>query len=340
MSQPTSNGMNPNSKIRVGVIRGGITPEYYMSLGAGSYILNHIPKDKYQPVDILITQDGTWHKQGIAIEPEQLKEHVDVIFNALYGENGKTQDFLDGLNIPYVGSDAFSSEMTTHQKKKKDRLKDIGLKTPNYFILQGLEKLINEDEQIEHIRRKAMEIFKKIPPPWVVKPVLGSASTFTYVVTTFSELIYLLNDLADRFDEIIVEEFIEGTEVVSGIMQGLRGEEDYVIPPFEIKKPGKILDYDTRFNRKHAISMLNKKLDEHKDAIKDIVTTLHKEFNLNGYSTSNLIISPTKGIYVIEVDSQPILGEGEILPTMMSEVGCPDHVWIDHLIQRSLKINE
>lgn len=330
---------NSDSKIKVGVIRGGITSEYYMSLAAGSYILNHIPKDKYQPIDILITKDGTWHKQGVAMEPRDLKKYVDVVFNTLYGvygEDGKLQDFLDELGVPYVGSDPFSSSMTANKKKKKQRLEDIGLKTPRYFILQGLLKMEDEKEQIEFMRKKAMEIFKKINPPWVVKPILGSASTFTYLVTTFSELIYLLNDLADKFDEIIVEEYIEGTEVVSGIINGLRGEDEYVLPPFEIQKPGKILDYETRFNKKHSLKILNNKLEEHKDAINDIVKTLHKEFNLNDYSTANLIISPKGGIYVIEVDSQPILGEGEILPSMMCEVGCPDNVWIDHLIRRKL----
>lgn len=332
--------VNSNSKIRVGVIRGGVTPEYYMSLAAGSYILNHIPKDRYEPVDILITKDGTWHKKGVPMEPRDLKKYVDVVFNTLYGvygEDGKLQDFLDELGVPYVGSDPFSSSMTANKKKKKQRLEDVGLKTPRYFILQGLLKMEDPQEQIEFMRKKAMEIFKKIHPPWVVKPILGSASTFTYLVTTFSELIYILNDLADRFDEIIVEEFIEGTEVVSGIINGLRGEEEYVLPPFELQKPGKILDYDTRFNKQHALKMLDRKLEEHKDAISDIMKTLHKEFNLNDYSTANLIISPRGGIYVIEVDSQPILGEKEILPSMMEEVGCPDHVWIDHLIRRKLQ---
>jgi D-alanine--D-alanine ligase len=332
--------MNLNSKIKVGVIRGGITPEYYMSLAAGSYILNHIPKDKYQPIDILITKDGTWHKQGVAMEPRDLKKHVDVVFNTLYGvygEDGKLQDFLDEIGVPYVGSDPFSSSMTANKKKKKERLNDLGIKTPKYFILQGLLKMEDEKEQLEFLRKKAMDIFRKIHPPWVVKPVLGSASTFTYLVTTFTDLIYLLNDLADKFDEIIVEEFIEGTEVVSGIFNGLRGEEEYVLPPFEIQKPGKILDYETRFNKNHALRMLDKKLAEHKDAIADIMKTLHKEFNLSDYSTANLILSPKGGIYVIEVDSQPILGEGEILPSMMEEVGCPDHIWIDHLIQRRIK---
>lgn len=332
--------MDTGKKIRVGVIRGGVNPEYHLSLQAGAYILSNLSRDKYEPVDILITQDGTWHKQGIPIEPKDIKDGVDVVFNTMYGvygEDGKLYDFLESLGLPYVGSDPFSSSLTSHKKKKKDRIKDIGLKTPNYFVLTGLEKLDDPKEQTEHIRRKAMEIFKKISPPWVVKPVLGSASTFVYVVTTFSELIYLLNDLADRFDEIIVEEYIEGTEVVSGIMKGLRGEEEYILPPFEIEKPRKILDYHTRINREHGIKMLNKKLEEHKDAIKDIIKTLHEEFNLGDYSTANLIISPTKGIYVIEVDSQPILGDGEVLPTMMSEVGCPDDVWIDHLIDRVIK---
>ena len=76
--------------------------------------------------------------------------------------------------------------------------------------MQNLQKMTDEKEQLEFLRKKAMEIFKKIHPPWVVKPILGSASTFTYLVTTFTELIHLLNDLADRFDEVIVEEFIKG----------------------------------------------------------------------------------------------------------------------------------
>lgn len=331
--------MNEKSKIRVGVIRGGVTPEYYMSLAAGSYILSHLPKSDYEPIDILITKDGTWHKKGVPMEPRDLKQHVDVVFNALhgtYGEDGKLQDFLDELGVPYVGSDPFSSSLTANKQKKKERLSDIGLKTPRYFILQGLLKMEDEKAQLEFMRKKATEIFKKISPPWVVKPILGSASTFTYLVTNFSDLIYMLNDLADRFDEIIVEEFIEGTEVVSGIMNGLRGEDEYVLPPFEVTKPGKILDYETRFNKKHGLRMLGQKLEEHKAAIDDIMKTLHKEFNLTDYSTANLVISPKGGIYVIEVDSQPILGDGEILPTMMSEIGCPDHVWIDHLIKRTL----
>jgi len=276
----------------------------------------------------------------VPIEPRDLKNHVDVVFNTLYGvygEDGKLQDFLDELGVPYVGSDPFSSSMTANKKKKKERLNDLGIKTPKYFILQGLLKMEDEKEQLEFLRKKAMDIFRKIHPPWIVKPVLGSASTFTYLVTTFTDLIYLLNDLADKFDEIIVEEFIEGTEVVSGIFNGLRGEEEYVLPPFEIQKPGKILDYETRFNKKHALRMLDMKLGEHKDAIADIMKTLHKEFNLSDYSTANLILSPKGGIYVIEVDSQPILGEGDILPSMMEEVGCPDHIWIDHLLQRRLK---
>jgi D-alanine--D-alanine ligase len=332
--------MELNSKIKVGVIRGGVTPEYYLSLAAGSYVLNHLPKEKYKPIDILITKDGTWHRQGIPMKPKELKEHVDVVFNTLYGaygEDGKLQDFLDEIGVPYVGSDSFSHSLTAHKEKKKKRLQDLGMKTPRYFILQDLQKLENEKDQIEFLRKKATEIFKKIHPPWVVKPVLGSASTFTYLVTTFTDLIRLLDDLADKFDEIIVEEFIEGTEVVSGIMNGLRGEEDYTLPSFEVVKPGKILDYETRFNKKHSLRILNKKLEEHKDAIADIMKTLHKEFNLSDYSTANLILSPKGGIYVIEVDSHPILGEGEILPCMMSEVGCPEHVWIDHLLQRRLK---
>ena len=95
----------------VGIIRGGISGEYDVSLKTGGAVLRHLPSH-YTPVDILIDKKGVWHRGGIAHAPEKALSHVDVVFNALhgyYGEDGKLQKFLDHLQVPYTGSGAIPS---------------------------------------------------------------------------------------------------------------------------------------------------------------------------------------------------------------------------------------
>src|SRR3990172_8828159 len=98
-------------KLNVGVLRGGFGPEYDMSLKSGGQVIANLPRDKYRPVDILVTQDGTWHIDGVPAEPIDLKSTVDVIFNNLhgvYGEDGIVQQIFENLNIPFTGSTSLS----------------------------------------------------------------------------------------------------------------------------------------------------------------------------------------------------------------------------------------
>src|SRR5258708_6070226 len=98
-------------RTKVGVLRGGVSSEYEVSLSTGAAVLKNLP-DKYEPVDILIDKGGVWHYAGLPYAPEKILPHVDVIFNALhgyYGEDGKVQQFLDAHSMPYTGSGALGS---------------------------------------------------------------------------------------------------------------------------------------------------------------------------------------------------------------------------------------
>ncbi|MEK7505890.1 MAG: D-alanine--D-alanine ligase, partial [Patescibacteria group bacterium] len=95
----------------VGVLRGGPSGEYEISLQTGSSVLRHMP-ERYKAVDILIDKEGVWHKGGIPMEPERALRQIDAVFNALhgeYGEDGKVQRLLDCLHVPYTGSGSFAS---------------------------------------------------------------------------------------------------------------------------------------------------------------------------------------------------------------------------------------
>ena len=92
--------------IRVGVVRGGVSREYDLSLKTGGSVLQilreHFPSS-YKAIDILITKDGIWHIAGRPISSDELVSSVDVVWNGLhgeYGEDGALQAQLEALNIP------------------------------------------------------------------------------------------------------------------------------------------------------------------------------------------------------------------------------------------------
>ena len=329
--------MEKGDNVRVGVIRGGIGPEYNISLETGSYVLAHIPRDKYRPVDILVDRDGAWHQNGIPFEPDTLCDHVDVVFNSLHGsdgEDGRIQKFLEKLHIPFIGSDSLSSAMTGNKRAAKERLTAIGYKTPKYTVLQNLGTNLEGKDRLDHIRRKAMEVFKKMNGPWIVKPILGSASTHTYLVTTFAELISILDHISEMFSEILVEEYIQGREVAAALLEGYRNESHYVMPPHEVignqdKTPG------PKPMSLHRIYVIGKN-KEHKDKIEEMTRHIHKEFGLTDFSLVEYIITPREEIYVLEVDSVPIMGRGAAMHTMLESIGLGEADFIDHLISRNI----
>src|SRR5680860_748025 len=91
-------------QVRVGIIRGGPSSEYEVSLKTGGSVLEHLPAH-YHKEDILITRDGVWHFQGEPISPYNLPNYIDVAFLCLhgeYGEDGQVQKILESIGLPYT----------------------------------------------------------------------------------------------------------------------------------------------------------------------------------------------------------------------------------------------
>ena len=153
------------SKIRVGVLRGGPSSEYDISLQTGSTVLKGLAhqkfEDKYHLYDIYIAKDGTWHMHGVPITPAHAVGHVDVFFNALhgqYGEDGKVQQTLDDYHARYTGSGVLASAVGMNKALTKSIFKNHGIKTPQYIVFE------NNDAEIQRnpdtLARYAETIFR------------------------------------------------------------------------------------------------------------------------------------------------------------------------------------
>lgn len=321
------------NKIRVGVLRGGPSNEYEVSLKTGGNVLKSLP-EKYLPIDIFIDRDGIWHVQGVPHKPHEAFEKVDAVVNALhgeYGEDGKVQKILDTFSIPYTGSKTLPSAIGMNKALAKNIFKSHGIKTPFY-------KVESKSDDIDGL---AINLFHTFPMPAVVKPIASGSSVGVSIAYTFQGLKDALSKAFEYSDKALVEEYIKGREATCGVVDKFRGDDFYSLLPIEIIKPEKsdFFDYDAKYcGGSQEICPGNFSQSE-KEAIQELAVAAHKVLGLRHYSRSDFIISPRRGIYILEVNTLPGLTSESLLPKSLNAVGCSLPDFLDHLITLALTGN-
>lgn len=318
------------SKIHVGVLRGGPSSEYDVSLKTGGAVLRFLPNDKYEPHDILITKEGEWHLNGMLSSPERVGRSVDVVFNALhgeYGEDGTVQTILDNLNLPYTGSGRLPSALAMNKPLANEILRKAGFRVPAFVLV----------EEHDEPELAAQQVFLKISPPWVVKPADRGSSVGLSFVRTFSNLAGAIKRAADYSKRVLVEQFVKGREATVGVVEGLRGERHYVLPPIEIKTPGNkpVWEYDDKYSGATLELCPGPFCDEDKARLSELASLAHQTLGLRHYSRTDFIVTP-RGPYLLEVNTLPGMTNESLMPKALEAVGVRYPDFLDHLVTLAL----
>ncbi len=324
-------------KKKVGVLRGGPSSEYEVSLKTGKSVLDNLSMStslagRYEVLDILIDKDGTWYVSGLKTDPLKISKQVDVIFNALhgnYGEDGIVQRILEQLSIPYTGSTALASAIGMNKLLTKKIYKNHNIKTPIHTTVS----------RTENINERAIKIFKTFPMPAVVKPVSGGSSVGTCVAKNIKELEGGIKEALKYSNTAIIEEFIIGKEATCGVIDNFRNEDKYALVPIEIRKPtdAPFFDYQAKYSGKSEEICPGNFTSEEKKLIENMSKQAHQALGLRHYSRSDFIIHPRRGIYILETNTLPGLTAESLLPKSLKAIGCSLPDFLDHLIKLALE---
>ena len=329
--------MSISSHIRVGVLRGGPSSEYDVSLKTGSHVLKHLPSH-YESHDILIDKQGVWHYRGIPVSPGKILHKVDVVFNALhgaYGEDGRVQHILDMHSVPFTGSHSFSSAVGMNKMLTKERYANYGIKTPVHEIVRDTD----------NISDRVHAIFKTFMLPAVVKPATSGSSLGMSIAKSLPELTEAVNKAFEHGHLVLIEEYIPGREATCGVIEDFRGQPLYALLPTEImhkeKKSSPVLfDYSSKYSETNSgveeITPGNFSAQE-KKIIEEYAKKAHETLGLRHYSRSDFIISPKRGIYVLETNSLPGLTPQSLMPKAFEAGGIPFSHFLDHVLTLALK---
>lgn len=325
-------GLFSGSQIRVAVLRGGQSPDYEESLRTGEHVLAmlRLKPEVYEPMDIFISKDGEWHLGGITREPHKALEYADVVFNALHGssgEDGKLQSLLSTLRIPYTGSDAFSSSIALNKHLSKKAYMDHSLYTPRYEV-------ITEEDELQ----KLVDIFRNYLHPVVVKPSSSDLMRGLALCYTFEQLVKAVDEAMEYSKYIIIEEFIRGKEARVGVLEKAREEDLYAFMPQEVRTPykDKMPDYESKFENPFEYLTKGNFTTEQNKLLEDTAKKAHTALGLRHYSHSDMILTPSGKVYVLETSALPMFSKNSTFDESLKAAGWTAESFIDHVINLAL----
>ncbi|MEI6042397.1 MAG: ATP-grasp domain-containing protein [bacterium] len=348
-------GFKSGKKTTVGVLRGGPSQEYDISLTTGKHILNLLKKEplceEYNAVDIFVDRDGVWHISGAPVSPEEAVSRVDVLFNAMhgaYGGDGRLQSVLDSFAKPYTGTKGLGSAMALNKALAKENFKNLGIKSPFYK-----EVNIKLDEDVEPV---AHDLFKSFPMPVIIKPRSSGSSLGISIAHNFTELMKALEHTRGFSEEIVVEEYLTGKEIISGFIEDFRGQDLYNTVPVQVRhektSTSGVLNNDGELSNigtgtghfdwasktsgiynYEAPAMIT---EEEKGIIENAMRSVKESFNLRHYGTFDFLIHPKRGVYLLEVNTQPSLQEEATLFKSLGSVGVKAHEFLGHVLKLAM----
>jgi D-alanine-D-alanine ligase len=315
-------------KIRVGVLRGGPSAEYDVSLKTGQSVLEHLPKEQFDVFDVFIDREGNWHLRGRPVAPERAMDQFDVLFNALhgrYGEDGTVQRIMDTHGARYTGSASLGSALAMHKHFAKKWLKDGPFEHPEHQVLR-------KDEITE---QQLYNLFRTFPQPAVVKPATGGSSIATSIVHAYNDLPMAVMLALLESDQALVEAYQRGREATVAVSDGFRGEELYAFPPIEIvTSNGGFFDYDEKYSgraREVCPAPFERSVTEQ---LIEAAKYVHKTLGLRDYSRSDFIVDRGK-VYFLEVNTLPGLTEESLVPKAVHAVGATLPQFLEHLVYQA-----
>jgi len=322
-------------KKRIGVLRGGPSAEYEVSLKSGAAVLSALRSKLdhlYEARDVLIDLAGKWHIDGREFSPAEAHHHFDIALNALhgaYGEDGKIQAILEAHDIPFTGSGSLSSAVAMNKILTKQALEKHGVRSPYW------KEVFSEDVHIDP-DAAAMELFRTFVMPAIVKPAGSGSSVGVSVARTHADLVKALEEAAKHGHSILIEEFIPGVEATCGVIEGFRGQELYALPPIEIRTKNPFFDYAAKYQGESEEIVPATFSAEIKHELEELAKNVHRLLGLKHYSRTDFIIHPRRGIYVLETNTLPGLTEESLLPKALRAVGSDLHEFIDHIIRLAI----
>jgi D-alanine-D-alanine ligase len=281
---------------KIAVLMGGPGSEREVSLASGKAVLKALLGLGLDAVAVDVT--------GPEIE---LPPGTDLAFNVIhgtFGEDGRLQEILEGLGIPYTGAGVKSSRIAFDKNLAKAAFVEHGVPTPRAEIID-----VSSGPRLP-----------SFPAPFVVKPPREGSSVGVHIVRNQADAEAAMADAAKYGDDILVEEFINGQELTVGILN------DVALPVVHIIPPEGVYDMASKYpwlsGAKGSQYICPADLDaETTRLVQEAALAAHRSLGVEIYSRVDVLLDSQNRPFVLEANTIPGMTETSLLPKAAAAIG-------------------
>lgn len=318
-------------KKTIAIVAGGDSSEHDVSLRSAEGIHSFLYKERYE-VYIIEIKGMTWEAHlkdgsrsnvdrndfsfmegGKRIRPD----FAYITIHGTPGENGILQGYFDLIHLPYSTSDVLVEAMTFNKFTLNQYLKGFGVSVSESLIVRkGFEHLVTDDEIIE-----------KIGLPCFVKPNAGGSSFGVTKVKSADQIHEAILKAMRESDEVMVEAFMEGTEISQGCYK--TQEKEVVLPATEVVSDNEFFDYNAKYNGQVREITPARLKEETAERVSLITSMIYDILGCSGIIRVDYIITHTtdengkerERINMLEVNTTPGMTATSFIPQQVRAAG-------------------
>lgn len=323
-------------KKNIAIIMGGYSSEYEISLKSGNVVYETLKSDKFNLFRIHIFKHKWVYvnedevefpidKNDFSVIHDGEKITFDCVFNAIHGtpgEDGFMQAYFGLLGIPHTSCDMYQAALTFNKRDCLSVLKPYGIDTATSYFL-------NYGDPIDE-----SAIVDKVGLPCFVKANKAGSSFGVTKVYKQENLKEAIDIAFKEDDEIIIESFLDGTEVSVGVIS-YQGQTK-VLPITEIVSNNDFFDYKAKYLGESQEITPARISDEWTEAVSAQAKKIYELLKMTGFSRSEFIFHQGKP-HLLEINTVPGLTKESILPQQAKAAGISLYQLFENAIEEALK---
>ncbi|WP_369047781.1 D-alanine--D-alanine ligase [Tenacibaculum sp. UWU-22] len=323
-------------KKNIAVVMGGYSSEVDISLKSGNVVYNYLDKEKYKVyrVHILLNKwvvvdennnEYPINKHDFSVQINNNSITFDCVFNAIHGapgENGMLLAYFELLGINHTSAPFYQMALTFN---KRDTLSVVR----QYKIPTAIAVYLNKGDNID-----VKAIISKVGLPCFVKPNNAGSSFGISKVASEDNMMAAIEKAYQEDNEILIESFLDGTEVSVGVIQ-YKGETK-VLPITEIVSENDFFDYEAKYEGKSQEITPARISDEATKRVQKMAKKVYEILGMSGFSRSEYILVNGEP-HFLEMNTVPGLTQESILPQQAAEAGISLTALFGNAIEVALK---
>ena len=318
----------------IAIVMGGYSSEVEISLKSGEVVFNSLDANKYALYKVYILKEK-WvvihNKKEYQIIKDDFsviidQEHIqfDCVFNAIHGdpgENGVLIAYFDLIGMNHTSAPFYQMALTFNKRDTLSVVKEYGIPTATSFYMHQRDEIVTD------------RIIKKVGLPCFVKPNRAGSSFGISKVYEEENLKAAIEKACQEDEEILIESFLDGTEVSVGVIE-YQGKLT-VLPITEIISENDFFDYEAKYEGKSQEITPARISVAVKEKVVSLATKVYQVLNMKGFSRSEFIIVDGAP-YFLEINTVPGMTKESLLPQQAKEACISLTDLFDNAIQMAL----